>query len=78
MFPTSFLARHAQITQNKKFVCLQVSLQYFKENVRDEFDFLPAVNCQSFLQIDLFILGLCDQVCPNYPKRQVCYFFAMS
>ena len=32
-------ARHAQRTQNNKFA---ISLQYLKENVKDEVDFLPA------------------------------------
>ena len=31
--------RHAQSTQNNKFA---ISLQYLRENVKDEVDFLPA------------------------------------
>ena len=59
------VARHAQITQNNKFA---TSLQYVKENVNDEADFLSADKHQRFLQIDTVILGMCDQECPNYPK----------
>ena len=33
------IARHAQITQNGKFV---ISLQYLRNERRDEFDFLHA------------------------------------
>ena len=33
------IARHAQGTQNNKFA---ISLQYLKENVKDEVDFFPA------------------------------------
>ena len=29
-----------------------MSLQYLKKEVRDEFDFLHADKCQSFLQVD--------------------------
>ena len=54
------------------------SLQYLKENVKGEVDFLPADKRQRFLQIDAIILGVFGQVCLNYPKWQVCYFFAMS
>ena len=48
------IARHAQSTQNNKFT---ISLQYLKENVNDEFDFLPADKHERFLQIDIVILG---------------------
>ena len=44
------------------------SLQYLKESVKDEVDFLCADKLQRFLQIDTIILGLCGQACPNYPK----------
>ena len=33
------VAKHAQSTQNNKFA---ISLQYLKENVKDEVDFLPV------------------------------------
>ena len=52
-------------TQNNKFAS---PLQYLKENVKDEVDFLPADNHQSFLLIDTIILGVCCQAFPNYPK----------
>ena len=55
----------AQSTQTSKFT---ISLQYLKENVKDEVDFLPADKHQRFLQIDSIILGVCEQTCPNYPK----------
>ena len=58
------IARHAQSTQNNKFA---ISMQYLKENVKDEVDFLPEDKCQRFLQIEAMILGVCGQVCPNYP-----------
>ena len=60
-----FVGRHAQSTQNNNFT---ISLQYLKENMKDEFDFLPADKRQRFLQIALIILGVCGQVCPSYPK----------
>ena len=59
------VARHAQITRNNKFA---MSLQYLKENVKDEVDFLPADKHQSVLQIHTIILGVGGQACPNYPK----------
>ena len=55
------IARHAQSTQ-------KISLQYLKENVKDEIDFLPVDKHQRFLQIDTIILDLCGQASPNYPK----------
>ena len=50
------VARHAQSTQNNKFA---ISLQYLKENVKVEVDFLPADKHQRFLQIDTIVLGVC-------------------
>ena len=60
----------------------------------DEVDFLPEDKRQMFPQIDTIISGVCvcvyvcvcvcvfvcvcDQACLNYPKQQVCYFFAIS
>ena len=55
-----------------------IFLQYMKENVKDEVDFLLADKHERFLQIDTLILGLCGQACPNYSKQQVCYFFPIS
>ena len=43
------VARLAQRTQYNKFA---ISLQYFKENVKDEVDFLSADKHQRCLQID--------------------------
>ena len=40
------VTRLAQITQNNKFA---ISLQYFKENGKNEVDFLPADKDQIFL-----------------------------
>ena len=54
------LARHAQSTQNNKFT---VSLQYRKENVKDEVDFLPSDKPQKFFQSGTVILGVCGQAC---------------
>ena len=36
-----------------------ISLQYHKENVKHESDFLPADKRQKFLQSDTVILGVC-------------------
>ena len=58
-------SHHAQSTQKNKFT---ISLQYLKENVKDEVDFLPADKRQRFLQVNAIILGMCDQACPKYPK----------
>ena len=55
------VARHAQSTQT-------ISLQYLKENVKDEVIFLPVDKCQKFPQIHTIILGVCGQACPNYLK----------
>ena len=52
-------------------------MQYLKKNEKDEVDFLPDKH-QRFLQVDTIILDVCGQACPNYPKQQVCYFFAIS
>ena len=58
-------ARHTKSTQNNMFA---ISFQYFKENTKDEVDFLPANKHKRFLQIDTIILGVVDQACSNYPK----------
>ena len=42
-----------------------MSLQYLKENVKDEFDFLPADKHQIFPQIDNITLGVYGQAGPN-------------
>ena len=59
------VARQAQSTKNNQFT---ISLQYLKENMKDEVDFLPADKCWRFFQIDTIILGVCDQACLNYLK----------
>ena len=43
------IARHAQSIQNNKFT---ISLQYLKENIKDEADVLHKDKHQSFLQAD--------------------------
>ena len=55
-----------------------MSLQYLKENVKNEVDVLPADKHQRFLQIDTIISGACGQAYPNNPRYQVWYFFAIS
>ena len=42
------LARHAQSIQNNKFA---ICMQYLKESVKDEVDFLPVDKHQRFLQV---------------------------
>ena len=59
------VVRHTQSFQNNKFA---ISLQYLKENVKDEVNFLSADKHQRFLQIDTIILGVCGQECRNYSK----------
>ena len=57
--------RHVQSIQNNKFA---ISLQYLKENAKDEVDFFPADKRQRLLQIDTTILSVRGQACPNYQK----------
>ena len=59
------VARQAQSTKNNQFT---KSLQYLKESMKDEVDFLPADKCWRFFQIDTIILGVCGQEYPNYLK----------
>ena len=59
------VVRHAQSTQNNIFA---ISLQYLKENVKDEVDFLPADEHQRFLPIGTIILGVCGHTYLNYPE----------
>ena len=47
------VARHAQITQNKKFA---ISLQYLKKEVNDKVDLLHAGKHENLIQIDTMIL----------------------
>ena len=59
------MARHAQITQNKKFA---ISLQYLKKEVNEEVYFLHAGKHDIFLQIDDVIFDGDDQAFPKYPR----------
>ena len=49
------MTRHIQIIRNDKFA---ISLQYLKEEVSDEVDFLHADKHQSFLQVCYNTLGI--------------------
>ena len=60
-----WVASYAQSTQKTSFV---LSLQYLKESIKDEVDFLPAYKPQRFLQIDTIILGMCGHSWSNHPK----------
>ena len=42
--------------------------------MRDELDFLHVDKHEMFLQVVSIILGVCSQVCPNYPNNK----FAIS
>ena len=55
------IARDPQKTQNKKSTLLH--LEYLKENLKDEVDFLPADKRQWFLQVDINL-----RVSPGMPK----------
>ena len=59
------MARHVQITQNNKFA---ISLQYLKEKVSDEVDFLHADKHESFLQTDTVVFDGDGKAFPNFPK----------
>ena len=56
------IARHGQSTQNDKF---EISLQYFKKEGRNEFDFLHADKIQNFLQVGVINFGGYGQSCPK-------------
>ena len=43
----------------------RTTLQYLKENVKDEVDFFPADKRQRFLQVGIIILGVREQICLN-------------
>ena len=45
-----------------------ISLQYLKESIKDEVNFLSTDKHQKFLEINTIILDVCSQTCPNYPK----------
>ena len=59
------MARHVQSTQNNKFA---ISLQYLKEKVNDEDDFLHTYKHKSFLQIGTMIFDEGCQAFPKFPK----------
>ena len=45
------------------------SLQYHRENAKDEVDFLPTdKKKKGFFQIDTVVLGVSGWACPNYSK----------
>ena len=62
--PRVCVARHASSTPKK----LTISLEYLKENVKDEVDVLPADKHQRLLQIVTIFLVVWDQACLHYPK----------
>ena len=61
------VARYAQSTQNSKFV---ISLQYLKNEGRDEFDILHA-DKQTFLQVDVVNLDKFFVISLWYLKKEV-------
>ena len=60
------LARHVQSIQNNKFA---MPLQYLKENIKDEVDFLPSDKHLSLLQTDTIIV-VCGQACQIAPNNK--------
>ena len=60
------VARHAQSTQNNKYV---VSLQYLKKELSYEVDVLHADKHESLLQVDSIIFDGFGQAYPNYPGK---------
>ena len=65
--PCVCVARYVKSTQNNKFT---ISLQYLKENGKNEIDFLTADKLQWFVEIDFIILGVCvARHMPKFPKK---------
>ena len=62
------VARRAQSSKSNQFT---ISLQYIKENMKDEVNFLPADKRWRFFQTDTSF-QVCGQACPKYIKQQVC------
>ena len=60
-----YLARHTQITQNKKFA---ISLQYLKKEMSDQVDFVYVDKQESFQQIDTMIFDGDGQAFPKFPE----------
>ena len=58
-------ARHAQITQNKKF---DISLQYLKREVNDEVDFLREVKHENLMKAWYYDFVGDGQAFPKFPK----------
>ena len=65
VFYKLLVCRHAETTQNSKFV---ISSQYLQNEGRDEVDFLHADKHQPILQVDTINLGALDQAWSNYPE----------
>ena len=63
------IARYVQGTPNSKFL---ISLQYLKNEGRDEVDFLHANKHQTFLPVDPTNLDEHGQAFPQFSKKQVC------
>ena len=59
------VARHVQSIQNNKFA---IFLQYLKDSVNDEVDFLHADKHESFLQISAMNFDRDGQAFPKFPK----------
>ena len=59
------VAKHVQITKNKKF---GISLQYLKKEMSDEVDFLHVGNHGSFPQIYTMIFDGDGQTFPMFSK----------
>ena len=70
-----YVARHAQITQNKKFA---IYLQYLKKEVSDEVDFLHADKYERFPQIYTMIFDGNGQAFLKFSKKHVCNDFTLS
>ena len=64
--PCVCVARYVKSTQNNKFT---ISLQYLKENGKNEIDFLTADKLQWFVEIDFIILGVCGQAYAQISKK---------
>ena len=53
-------------------------LQYPREKVSDEVDFLHSDKHESFLQIDIMIIFVDRQAFPKFWRQQVCNVFTIS
>ena len=65
------VARHAQITQNKKLA----SLQYLQKNVGDEVIFCQQTDTNVLYKL---VVLLCVCVAQSTQNKQVCKIFAIS